>query len=202
MTVNVAEETCRNVPIASSLELRAESGAGSNNLVIVTHWLHRHTQHLIRQRVTTTVHHLLDDVDHEVHLRHALVSQHVGEGGDVVGEVGAVAILDRNTLTIHTNMIGHWVIVSSLCSVSPHLVSVQHLLSVRVLHVLPLSHHQRVEIYVRQQLRGVERVGEQLPHLLSEDPSTGVHCEVEVEVDILQQTFRTTDEIKLLSNII
>ena len=45
---------------------------------------------------------LLERVDDRVHLEVVGVAQDVGEGGDVVGQVGAVARLNR-----HTGAVGH-----------------------------------------------------------------------------------------------
>ena len=73
-------------------------------LVIVAHGLYSHTEHLIRQRVTARVHHLLDDIYDHVHLLDGLVAEHVGVCGDVVRQVGAVARLQGDTLAIYVKL--------------------------------------------------------------------------------------------------
>ena len=73
-------------------------------LVIVAHGLHSHAEHLVGQGVTPGVHHLLDDVDDHVHLLDGLVAEHVGVGGDVVGQVGAVARLQGDALAVHVKL--------------------------------------------------------------------------------------------------
>ena len=73
-------------------------------LVIVTHGLDCHAEHLVGQGVTARVHDLLDDVDDHVHLLDGLVPEHVGVGGDVVGQVGAVARLQGDALAVHVKL--------------------------------------------------------------------------------------------------
>ena len=93
LAVEVVQETGGDVAVTGRHELVTECGARRDHLVIVTHGLNCLAQQLVRQRVTLRVHHRPDHVDDQVHLPHAGLAQHVGVGGDVVGQVGAVARL-------------------------------------------------------------------------------------------------------------
>ena len=73
-------------------------------LVIVAHGLDCHAEHLIGQGVTAGVHNLLDHIDDHVHLLDGLVAEHVGVGGDVVRQVGAVARLQGDALAVHVKL--------------------------------------------------------------------------------------------------
>ena len=98
--MNTVEEVTRDVAVTGGHELRAEGGAGEDNLGVVADGLDGHAEHLVGQRMTAAVHDLLYHVNDHVDLLDVLVTQHVGVGGDVVGQVGAVTRFYWNTLSV------------------------------------------------------------------------------------------------------
>ena len=137
LALEVVQQTGGNVAVTGGHEFVTEGRARRDYLVIVADRLDRLTQQLVRQRVTARVHNGADHVDDQVDLPHGGVAEHVGVGGDVVRQVGAVPGLERNTLprersiqqTTHIKARGH---------LSFGLL-VEHSLSVRLQMVSPLS---------------------------------------------------------------
>ena len=184
------------------------------HLVIVAHGLHRHAQHLVSQRVAARVHHLLDDVDDHVDLLDAAVPEHVGVGGGVVRQVGAVAGLQGDTLSRHAaGLYIAWLGVDknklkSKCSDGLSLrvrvltwedaLVFAGLVSPVVVHdpppgrlQLPLGEGEAAGLRLGDCAAAVERGAEHLADLGRVEPRPRLGAEVEIEVDCFEEALVT-----------